>query len=473
MEILLYSFSLLVYLVIYLINKHRVFGCKFLDPINIFILSYAFVHFFAGAVQLLARRYQYSSTYSLDAYFLAISYEFFFGLTVVSVYFAFEGIRNSSDTKVFKLNPLIKGDYFKIYLFVVFPAFASLCYIFFYMLQFNYVEFLADRIVLFQGKGIFLNIMDWLPTFIYIIYIEFLNKNIRLNILQKMSVFIVFGLNFLVAAAIGARMRAFTPFLMIVFISFILRLITSKGKKKGFIRLAIAIVIIMISMWQLGNLRSTIKSGGVEEFGKQSLVDGLVGVVSENFRCAENLLWLFDNKNTFDLFWGKTFYAGIVNLIPRQMFPEKPLGAGPILINLIRPGTYDPNSNYITSLTTGIVIEAYMNFGHAGIVLVAFPYALAIVVLKRMAEMINNSIAFAIWLVVVYWLCWVMIFGEFLGTFAHLVTSAIISVFFLNRIGLPMAKRNTCILTEFPLKLEIQQKLSWWRNIFFDRLVSK
>ena len=91
----------------------------------------------------------------------------------------------------------------------------------------------------------------------------------------------------------------------------------------------------------------------------------IVYSIDGSFGNDENLLWLAENNN-HELLYGRTYIAGILVIIPRRIWPDKLLGAGPYLINLIRPGSYIEGAYGNNSLTTGLLTESFMNFGFLG-----------------------------------------------------------------------------------------------------------
>ena len=99
----------------------------------------------------------------------------------------------------------------------------------------------------------------------------------------------------------------------------------------------------------------------------------------------ENSLWLNDNYEKWELTYCQTFMEGFTNTIPRKILKNKPLGGGPDLRNWIKPGTYDLNSKdakNITSYTSGLPTESYMNFHFLGFMIIPFLFSLLIALLK-------------------------------------------------------------------------------------------
>jgi oligosaccharide repeat unit polymerase len=134
----------------------------------------------------------------------------------------------------------------------------------------------------------------------------------------------------------------------------------------------------------------------------------------------ENMLWLRQH-NDFELLLGKTYLAGLLVVIPKQLWPEKPLGAGPELINMVRPGSYIRGEDGNNSLTTGLITEAFMNFGDVGafgsILLWAFFSSRAIRGFRK-----SKNIFFRTgFILTALLLSSSLLFQEFLGFFARLI----------------------------------------------------
>ncbi len=127
----------------------------------------------------------------------------------------------------------------------------------------------------------------------------------------------------------------------------------------------------------------------------------------------EALLWLWENE--FPLQMGETYLAACTNIIPRYFWPEKPLGGGPVLINMINPGAYEIGAKGNNSLTTGFLTEAVMNFGFAGALLVVVAWAAVVhMVMRQLAS--STSIYWRnTFLIIWVTLCSGFIHMEFLG----------------------------------------------------------
>jgi len=87
----------------------------------------------------------------------------------------------------------------------------------------------------------------------------------------------------------------------------------------------------------------------------------------------EALVWMTENQYSYQL--GVTYIAAMTNVIPRAIWSGKPLGGGPRLINMVRPGSYVIGQAGNNSLTTGLLTEARMNFGILGMFFGVFVWA--------------------------------------------------------------------------------------------------
>jgi len=132
----------------------------------------------------------------------------------------------------------------------------------------------------------------------------------------------------------------------------------------------------------------------------------------------EARLWFLEHGQEY--YFGETYLAAMVNFIPRSMWPEKPLGAGPRLINQIRPGSYVVGGEGNNSLTTGLVVEAQMNFGNAGVfvAIVLWAYFANLFIRKAsQSPVVLHQVGF---LVLAVSLSTIFIYSEFLGYIVRL-----------------------------------------------------
>jgi hypothetical protein len=113
--------------------------------------------------------------------------------------------------------------------------------------------------------------------------------------------------------------------------------------------------------------------------------------------------WLIQHENVFETANGLTFVAAATSFFPRSLWPEKPLGGGPFIRNLIRPGTYNFNSGLpLTSYTTGMPAEGFMNFGRLGFVISGALFGLILLGISFALGWARSTIPFCVWLGLLY-----------------------------------------------------------------------
>lgn len=133
----------------------------------------------------------------------------------------------------------------------------------------------------------------------------------------------------------------------------------------------------------------------------------------------ENLLWLLENDHKY--YFGFTYLAGFVNLIPSSLWSEKPWGAGPEIRNMIYPGSYVRGGLQNSSITTGLLTEARMNFGLLGILLVVLLWAKVSNFFFRQVLTSARITSQITWLVSGVSLSTMLMYSEFLGFFGRFI----------------------------------------------------
>lgn len=157
-----------------------------------------------------------------------------------------------------------------------------------------------------------------------------------------------------------------------------------------------------------------------------SMLDGAFGN-------DEALLWLAEHSYNYRL--GKTYLAGFTNLVPRSIWKDKPLGGGPDLINMIRPGAYIRGAYGNNSLTTGFLTEGRMNFGILGMFVAIFSWAFLSTKLLEMCVRARTRISQVTFLLLSLLFSSLFLYAEFLGFIVRcffITIAGIFGVFFFN-----------------------------------------
>src|SRR5690606_17090729 len=120
----------------------------------------------------------------------------------------------------------------------------------------------------------------------------------------------------------------------------------------------------------------------------------LVTSVAGAFGNHELSLWQVDNPHRF--LFGETYIAGATVFVPRAMWPDKPVGAGPIIKNRVHPGGYVLGGRGSSSLTTGFLVEAWMNFGLVGPLLVGIVWGSVLATIGAAARYVRTPFGISI-----------------------------------------------------------------------------
>ena len=136
----------------------------------------------------------------------------------------------------------------------------------------------------------------------------------------------------------------------------------AKSKAKTFLMMGCIAAFILAVSYAITIQRY---SNSDSAYAQERLRNVSLYMLDGAFGNDEALLWM--QENDYSLLGGKTYLAGITNVIPRSWWADKPLGGGPELINMIYPGSYVIGAAANNSLTTGLLTEMMMNFGILGL----------------------------------------------------------------------------------------------------------
>jgi hypothetical protein len=188
----------------------------------------------------------------------------------------------------------------------------------------------------------------------------------------------------------------------------------------------IVIAVGLTAFVWFGYLTTLDRYAGVDHWYAQAALDNLLFTILDGpFGNDENLLWLLEHGHP--LYWGQTYLAGVSNLIPRAIWADKPWGAGPEIRNLIYPGSYVMGAEGNSSITTGFLTEAQMNFGLPGIFLVA---AIWVWVVRRLVRSLLRAQTVFAQTLLMMTLCFMttaFVYSEFLGFFSRLAVCLLFS----------------------------------------------
>jgi oligosaccharide repeat unit polymerase len=303
------------------------------------------------------------------------------------------------------------------------------------LLQINFIlgigigDYLQNRIMLNKGLGVVSLIIYSSNILILVLLINsYLYKGKTLvNISRKTIIFSSVILFSVIYLLIGSRLSVILLLIQILF-SFIY--LKEKLSRAFVIKTGVFLFLLVFSLSFFGFMRVRVKNTHLnlyEEFAKvyvEKITENLV----VNFGKFENVVWMNDNMDKWSPLYGKTFLAGFTTFIPRKLWDNKPLGGGPALWNWIKPGSYDisaknaKNTKNVTSTTTGYPAECYMNFHIFGFIFGPFILSFFLALLKIMFNKLNgNILQFSIYIYLLVAICFVFLYGEFLGIFTRTI----------------------------------------------------
>lgn len=407
-----------------------------INPITLFICCFSFIYFFVPILLELFGFHRFQSDYNIDAKLASILYLFLFFLTTIFFYCLLGGELKRQTYFAYQKVDKLELNSLVVLLLLLF--FVSASVFFRYISAFNLSDFLVNRIVLLKGFG-YLSIG---LTFVYYYLFLFFYIKRRKSVAEILIMIFCTCLAFLIFIYMGSRFSIFICSLYIL-AGILLKkkgTISNKLKYRG----AIIVVCFTAILSVYGAYRGQLTNLTVKTL--KTNVDFNDVVTSQVFTVWGNvdyLYWLMDHPFKVKYAYGETFLAGFLNLVPRDVWPDKPLGGGPRLKNMISPGSYNINDENISSVTTGLPIESYMNFGWTSILLIPPLYALILIGLRRLYRFSSGDAIFVLLSIhLIFSFCFFLLFGEFLGIIAR--TLAGIPLFLIPKI-LVIRKRLSTI----------------------------
>lgn len=292
--------------------------------------------------------------------------------------------------------------------------------------QYGFSGYIANRIILLKGNGYLVSLIKFPQIAIGIVFYNLLYKKLVLKTsISKMKITILVIYSMFLASIMGSRTQMFIPIISMLIIYMIIKYggkVKITNIKKPML-IMLSIIFIAIS---LGQVREQVMSGQKITFqNKDSFTDKVI----YSFGSIENLLWLFDHDKPNDFEYGKTFLAALTGFIPRAVWPDKLLGGGPLMKDLISSGSYDLSSGEnISSTTTGIITESYINFSWFGVI---FP-ALLLILLNFLLNFLRFLTPAVYMSFYFYFILSVSAYAssEFFGVTSHLFIYIVAAIFF-------------------------------------------
>jgi len=421
-------------------------GVIYSKPMVMGILFFSIIHLVLPLMQINSNFFRYQDEYSSFTILFSIIlvvigqmiYMIFFSRFKLDYYQIFKEAKgkNNEIGKIININIFIFliGTYF---------CYKNLSVI----LSVGVSEYLRDRISYGQGKGVQMLFAHWsyISAFIFI-FCYFLSTKKKQKRKALFFTIISIGVGCVYYTLNSNRNSIFIMLLLIggawLINNKVFNARINKKQAKRILLIFTMIILAFTLFFNMGKERYAIYATKHKEF-KYSMVKSVNGAFGNH----ENIIWLIEND--YDLLWGQTYIAGFTNFIPRSLWANKPLGAGPKLKNLIYPGSYVIGGKKNSSLTTGFFTELQMNYGMLGIIV--FPIAMAIL-LGFLFQTLNKSkyiiVKIASFFIVIMFST-LFYFAEFLGFFSRFIISLLpfILIHFFVRVRLKFTKVNSKLNT--------------------------
>lgn len=394
-----------------------------IQPMTAFSASFGMIHFFMPIFKYLTGSYRYPATYSdIVLIYNATTALFVFAIMALCVRNPGAGF----SAAVFGNRQAGAGLAFFTGLIVTGAGCLAMLQVQRAIGFIGFDVFRSDRILIASQIGIFTRIDTIILPGLALMFAGLLNLGRR----YFLGWFAMIGATLYAAqyfATIQSRNSILLMFLIMLSVFVFYRSRPMQFSGRG-LRTWIILMIALFSIGWFGYLTTVDRFAAVDSWYAQAALDNLLFTLLDGpFGNDENLLWLLEYGHP--LYWGQTYLAGLSNLIPRDIWPDKPWGAGPEIRNLIYPGSYVLGAEGNSSITTGFLTEARMNLGLPGILLVAAFWVWGVRRLVRSLLRVRTVFAQALLIMTICFMTTAFVYSEFLGFFSRLTVCLVVPSF--------------------------------------------
>lgn len=367
--------------------------------------------------------FRYVPYYDADVYVYSVIYVYMAHLFLVLGFFFIKGNRRAYSFSGLTINP--------VFLKTICKFSVAICLIGCYfayknaraIISMGFENYMSDRISMGVNNGFSILAAHWIYVSCLLFYFIIVNINKIKNTanynkkLYKYT-FLFFIFSFAVTIAYYSITSNRNSILILIINIIIVNLVFST-KKRSFKAIFNRVIYVLLSFGLLFSIGKFRAKTLIDDKANYSYVEGLNGAFGNH----ENIVWLLDNN--YELQYGVTYLAGITNFIPRSIWSNKPLGAGPRIKNMIYPGSYIVGQAGNSSLTTGLYNELQINFGILGMFIGAFLFGIFLKLLYSKVLALNNPILFFLGVYSLILLSSQFLYAEFLGFMARYIFSII------------------------------------------------
>lgn len=384
-------------------------------PLLFLLGSIALVHFYVPILQSFFEYYRYQDFYRQETKVFAYIFSFliFFSL-LVSYVFVIAYIKKLPSSVYSRGSPLssLKTVYWFL-LIVGIPSLFAIFYNLSVIFSVGIEYYMKNRIFFGTGSGLIKLAPSFLSIGLMMLFSQLIwGKKSFFSNKRHWMIFVIVNL-FLMSYFLltGSRNSVF-----VLLLNYIICYLFLADKKSNQLTKVVVCSILGVFIFSyLGYERKDVLGYELEDKSSgEMLVEGVNGAFGNH----ENLLWLIEHDFA-DYQYGGTYFAGVMNFVPRALWSEKPVGGGPVLVNQIYPGSYSVGEKSVSSLTPGAFTEGYLNFGVLFAPFVVIFYSLILIFQVWTIRYIRDPVTLAFYTYFVSVANISLIYGEFLGVFTR------------------------------------------------------
>jgi oligosaccharide repeat unit polymerase len=273
-------------------------------------------------------------------------------------------------------------------------AFASLAGLLKQMISAGgYAQFLLKRNELGVGSGLIQTGLTWFPIIaVILVVLSLTDRSGRSRALLIWSIVFLL-LAVAVGGSTGSRTRMLQPVLL--YVTSLMVVQAPRGIPRSLkLGVPIGLTVLLAIGMLLGVIREQLAGGNRVQ------LEVAKSVSVEVYQEFENGWWLIENQRFWEPLDGATIVAGFVFPVPRAIWPDKPVGSGALMVNLVRPRSIIagiPTSR--SPVTTGLPPESFLNFGWLGFPTVGLVYGLLVGAMTSFRNRSKTPLGVALWAV--------------------------------------------------------------------------
>jgi oligosaccharide repeat unit polymerase len=389
------------------------------EPIYLALFSSSLIHLVVPLLQYLVKYYRYDYAYSLRTHIISNA------LYMIMIAFLLLGywLGKKPRAQERDVQSISRNAYILVVLLVFVPAiYVSFSHIS-RIIQVGQLEYLTDRISLGVGRGGTLLLANNIYIAFLFAFAVYLITKKRKRPATLLGI-IAFALLLYVVYYYFYTANRNSIFITAIAAGLVWLAVRQRFSVAKLSRALPLLLIIPLGLAYLGEQRRAVVVGEkVAPLSVETFVRGINGAFGNH----ENVLWLIENPHTS--LRGQSYLAAVTNFVPRALWASKPLGGGPALKNMINPDSYVVGEEGNSSLTTGLMTEAMMNFGYLGVPAVALVFGWLLGLISNRLNRAIDPINLVIQAVLVLTFAFIVFYSEFLGMIARLALTTLPLVF--------------------------------------------